>query len=690
MQRVNRWINLRLVRNLSSESTKAAAVTVANIEQEPKNVFGTLSQSGRNKLTRRVAERDIPGDSSGYDKLEFDLEARKNHYYYKYEITKNARLGAIGIRRALELFHEMKAKGRIEPALENFAPLIYGCAKAGFTKRAFELYEESLRYCRKPTNSIITCLINSCGESPFPEYGLQRLDWFLKHVKVEYNKCFNEVQYNSAIKAYGKLGRLDEAARLIQEMIDNEVYPSIQTFNMLLIGCASNKGAGCLFALRVYKRIKMYQIKPDLITYRLLLRCIRDCDLGSPELVAAAIEELPAVTSLNERIDYQERVGKRTPKSSSKPAMAWVPLISDMGKSFAEAVNAPERRVIVRRQGSSDKSATKTAKETSVQLADIPRSLDRTIAELMPVAEHPEQMLPNLLSTDHLSLVTCIEAIQFDKIKSARERLLLFGGLHGFLATMMQNDCKPDNKTFSLLLNCLEPNRENYLNYHKLAQQMNIKRDLIYYDLLIQHICIQMRNTSRLELALYFVEQMHLDNLRPSISTFEALAGGCHDWKQALKLMEDLNKCGFIVSDVMIARFFGAACSRYNYAYLVELIRHCGRVNFSPNKLLVDKLESLRLRMNEIILKRERSKDSSERPLPEQRVKDFDEFRLCLGAWLKKVDVQEEEHPWSQFQVAHGSKNENFRNYVKQMEAAVHAKREALAKGETLANPLLI
>lgn len=694
MQRVNRLVNLHVIRNLSTEKTKApptaVEATIDDLKQVPRNIFGTLSESGRNRLNRRLLEREFVEESSGHDGLEFDLEPRKNHYYYKYEITKYARQGSVGIRRALELFHEMKAKARIEPALENFSPLIYGCAKAGLTKRAFDLYDELIKYHGKPVNSIITCLINSCAESPFPDYALQRLDWFLKHLKIEFNRSLNGVQYNSAIKAYGKLGQLDKASSLIQEMVGNNVMPTIDTFNMLLIGCASNKTAGCSLALRVYKRIKVYDMKPNLVTYRLLLRCIRDCNMGSPRLVTETLKELPAMTSLSQRIEYSEKCARHDLRDRNKQALVWAPLITDLGKTFAEAVKVPEQADSATTAELDRKKAKPASDKSSSPTIVTPRN-DKEEVDLMPVVAQQEMMLPNLLSSDHLSLMSRIERIEFDRLKFGFDRLMLFGGIHGYLATMIEDNCRPDNKTFSLLLTCIKPTKDNYLQYHKLAQEVGIKRDLVYYDLLIGSVCRLLKNYSRLELALHFVEQMHLDHLRPNISTFEALAAGCSDWKQARKLVDDVEKCGFIVSEVMIVRFFGAALERATannprLDYLNEVIKYADQTKFSPNNALVEKLEALRLRTNELILDQEKHDASADRKFSDKQVENFDEFRQLLEEWLEHVELKEEEHPWAQFHVEHGSKNANFRAYARQMALADRVKREALEKGEALGN----
>lgn len=657
----------------------------------------TTSQLAKS-LAVESLEKLLPDDPDGYDKQEFDLEPRKNAYYYKYEISKYARQGSPGLRRALELFQEMKAKGRLTPSTENFSPLIYGCAKAGYTKRAFELYEESLRYEKKPTRSVITCLIKACAESPFPEYGLKRLDWFLDHVRKEHGTVFNLIHYNAAIKAYGKLGRLDQASRFVQEMLERGHYPDSYTFNALLAGCISNKESGCSLALRVYKRMKLYEVQRTTDTYHLLLRCIRDCDIGSKELLAETLAELPAVTSMNQRIKYRTEGRVKEFRSSKKkldsPNFEWAPLITDLGKSISKAIGQsttsgqPSKAIDYTTSSQPKITASEINKNSNKNQVDNLLTLQQNSEDstwLMPIEE--SERIPNLLSDDHLNLMTRIEAIQLDKLRDGANRIMLFGGLQGYLEKMISDNCKPDTKTFSLILKCIEPSPENFVSYFKLTEVFKIKRDVLFYDLLIETVCDNMRHKERLDLALKFVEDMHRDDLRPNITTFEALASGCNKWPQAFKLITDVERSGFVLSDNLVKKLFAAAYRRRDFFYLNNLIEFSEQRGYQPTKHLVERLESIRLEMTEHLVKQEKGLLPAGAIItPPRRIAEFDHFKRRLGKWLSKVELQEEEHPWAQFKVESGSKRDGFMNFVKHFKTMEQLKRESLESGRRLGN----
>lgn len=676
MQRIKSLAELATIPTTKSirifhKSGRSLANKVLPEDIGDKDEFGTLSERGSSRLNILATEKYLPEDADGYDKIEYDLEPRKNAYYYKYEITRYARQGSVGIRKALELFQQMKQKDRLKPDLTSFAPLIYGCAKAGYTKRAFELYEESLKYLKKPTLSIVTCLINACAESPFPEYGIERLNWFRQHLKVNYNFKFNKVHYNAAIKAYGKLGQLDEASKLVKEMIEDEFFPETDTFNALLVGCATNHEAGSTLALKVYKRMKLYEIKPDLVTYRLILRCIRDCEIGSPQLFRQTLGELPAMTTLDQKLVYKSRKRK-----NDLNVFEWAPLLGELGESIETAIKPTI----------SDVRASKLSDpESSLALFSEPHKQIMLTTQLPGYTEK----LPNLLSGDHLDLMNRVEAIQLDKLKNKTNRLLLFGGMHGFLKTMKDDCCNPDNKTFSLVLSCVKRNKEELLEYFRLSKDYSIKRDLLFYDLLIRHICEKFTDPNRLQLAQYFIDQMLQEGLRPNISTFESLAKGCGCIAEVRNFISDVERAGFVISNVMLKYFFNNAIFKKDFKFTHWLIELSKERKYQPTKQLVESLERLRLEARDLILKSEKNMlQEDEKPdwMLNLKVESFDKFNEQLGLWLSSVELLEEDHPWKQFHVKSGSRREGFTEFREKFKVLEEVKQDALEKGKDFGN----
>lgn len=666
-------IKLSLVRNVASRA--------AYQQQEPNENFGSLSSSGRKKLEIIASQNTLPDDADGYDRQVFDIKPRKNHFYYKWAISNHARQGRNGLKRALELFQEMKSEARIEPTFGNFTALIFGCAKARQTKTAFDLYEEGLKYFRKPSPAMVTCLINACAESSFPEYGLKRLDWFRTHLKVNYSIEMSAIHYRCMMKAYGKLGKIDLAADVFKEMLEAGIQPSTDAFNMLMIGCASQDETGTLLALRLYKRMRMYGIKPNSITYNNFLRCVHYCGMGSPELIQQTLTELPALTSFEQRLAYKAFKNKR-PVSKASEEFEWLPSIQDLSSSVKVATSV--------RVPADQKGHLKLIEGGKSQSKEIRPNYDVNEIALMPSFLNCDS-LPNLLSDDHLSLMRRIEAVQLDKLNNRRARFQLFGGLEGFIDMMKRDGCEPDIRIFNRLCVLVQPDRSGLLPLFHLIKEYPVIRDEQLYNTLIDVASSNYRDRRRSDLALTFLEEMHRDGLRPSVTTFESLAPTCDTLPQALNIVNDIERCGFVVSDKLLEKLFSRASSRKDFRYLIGMIELCQNKfnNFLPTKELLESLEATKVVCNNILVQYEKGKVSlgpGTRWLTESNIAIFDDFKQSLGTWLKSVGIQEEEHPWQQFDVKVESKRRGFVNYVNEFRALERVKRDALEKGERFGN----
>lgn len=616
-----------------------------------RDAFGSLSERGSMRLELEATQKLVPDDAIGYDHEERDIVARRNAYYYKYEISNHARKGKLGIKRALELFKEMKSVARLEPSVENFSPLIYGCAKSGYTQKAFELYQEFLNYHNKPTNSIVTCLINSCGESPFREYGMKRLEWLLQHLRTQQCRELNKIQYHAAIKAYGKLGDIKQASNLVSEMIKKNMMPGVETFNMLLIGCVSDRESGTTLALKVFKRMKQYGISPDINTYNLLLRCIRDCKMGSQALMLSTLKELPALSNIEIKLK-NKRAGKNF-RNNLINSTEWLPMIKDLGPNLSVDVES---------------NINESAENT--KLLESGAVLSTTVSNRIT-----KWKCPSLLEDDHLMLYNQIQSLDAQRLLTPMQRFQLFGGMHGFLESMTRDKCKPDCKTLSLMLACIPSDRQDVLELFRLGKDYQVSYDRTLYNLWVRYICSS-RNPQRLELALQFIDLMGCEGFRPDIESFEALAFGCDTWHMAHKLMNDIENCGFVVSHTILDRFFLVGSRNYNFLYLTKLIYHTSCSDYQPTKEVVQGLDEVRIKAYETIVDHECNR-LSKTPhwLTSQQVEQFETFKMRLSEWLKKVKIRQDSHPWLQFYVPNESKKRGFKKFVKDMRLMIESKR---------------
>lgn len=654
--------------------------------KDDKDVFGTLSDSGRKLLAIKAVEHLTPDDPDGYDKEEFDLTPRKNEFYYKEEIGRHSRMGPPGLKHALELYHQMKSKDRIAPFEDVVIPLIEGCAKAGYTKKAFEVYDEWIRIRGKPSLSMITMMALSCGKCPFPKYGLERLDWFVNSIKINHPQIkFNQIHYHSIIEAYGMLGRIDKSVEILSEMVDNDFLPDTYTIQVLLMGCASQKETGLSLALRLFKRMKFFDLKPDERIYNTLARCIRDCGLGPPELLKETISELPALSTLNERLKNQEFITKITKKEQHvRDRLAWQPSIQELVDSFRKVVHASgvrkfDQPIALVDNSPTNESPSQRALMKRVEIQEKEKALSLEF-ERLPLLTSSHKY-PNLLSDDHLVLLSRIQSINMSQVRTRSGKLSLFGDLHGFLEAMTKDNCKPTRTTFMLLLQCLERDPVIYLEFLRLAQDYKINMDAYFFDHLIEAICQNFRDRKRRDLATQIMDEMAARNIKPTILTYESLAYSCDTWKQAEKLIDDVKNCGCVVGLTMIAKLFRCATHRQDFLYLNNLFQLGWEHKFKPTKSLIEKIEEIRLNAEELLLKNERGELRHDESIDEQYLSEARKFTKKSARWLDAVTVHNP-HPWAQYETESGSRRDGFQKFEVKFRKLLNAKHKSMKQGK--------
>lgn len=185
--------------------------------------------------------------------------------------------------------------------------LIGALGRVGYTKKAFMLYNDIKRRGLKIHASAYTGLFNACANSPWLEDGLQRAQ-HLRDIILETKYEPNDSNYNAMIKAFGRCGDLDTAFALVDEMAQKKLKVDDATINFLLQACISDKDAGFRHALLVWRKFVDHKIRPNLYSYNLMLRCIRDCGMGDIAVTTEVISKLLPDQSLLLVEDGQEKM----------------------------------------------------------------------------------------------------------------------------------------------------------------------------------------------------------------------------------------------------------------------------------------------------------------------------------------------------------------------------------------------
>ncbi|XP_012536909.1 pentatricopeptide repeat-containing protein 1, mitochondrial [Monomorium pharaonis] len=418
-------------------------------------------------------------------------------------------------KSALEVLDLMK-QNRDKPTMYLYNLLLYLFAKQGDIKRCFKLYVDAKRRGLKPNAATYVTLFNACALADDSALALDHLKQLRRSL---YSAQFplNEVHYNVMVKAYSWHGQIVEAFQLADEMRDRRIPIGEVTYNSLFHGAISDKEAGLRHALIIWHLMRLKNIKTSLTTYNLLLRAIRDTNLGNlkpDDILLSGLDEIRLSVVEGERPDL----------------LASPPVLSTLLPLPENERNAVQR----------NSDATNT-QGTSVNLNDI----------------------------------------------LANNRLILFGGLEGFLNRMFNDGVKPDTKTVTLLLDLIPSTVPAEDLLLKIADEKDIELDIDFFNMLIKKRSIRY-DYKAAKKVLAIAEKKRLS---PNVITFGVLALGCQDRSQAREFLEGIEAFGYKPNSIIVGTLIDAACYKRDFQYLLFVMNYMVENKISPTEKTVETLK---------------------------------------------------------------------------------------------------
>ncbi|RZC38132.1 PPR 2 domain containing protein [Asbolus verrucosus] len=415
------------------KENKHENIITSNLKPASQYSYAVNQQTEQEFLIRLKNDPDVFGDSIEKDIYdEKDLEEEK--YFQnqpspsqKLRIKQYADIIKAFIRKrqikeAIDVLEvKMLQEDRVKPENYIFNLLVGACGRVGYTKKAFSLYNQMKKRGLKVTSSTYTALFNACSNSPWPEDGLNRA-LHLRNIMMEKMYEPNETNYNAMIKAFGRCGDLSTAFSLVDEMESKNLQIKDDTINFVLQACIQDKEAGFRHALLVWRKLVDKNINPTFYTYNLMLRCIRDCGIGTVEVMSDTLNKI-----------FKQKV---------------LQLDSRHNKILPSNTNYEQTESAV-------------------------------IEDKLSFNENTR---PNLMARiPHLGNI-----ISLAEIKKPEDRLLLVGSCRGFLNNMMENNCTPDIKTFTQLLDCLPGSLLAEKELMRAMKKLNVKPDIDFFNMLIK------------------------------------------------------------------------------------------------------------------------------------------------------------------------------------------------------------
>lgn len=597
--------------------------------------FGTLNH----KSETQIDLDDNDGESEYLAKIA-DTE-RPKPFDYLNQIEMLLKPPNVDLQQALEVFEVDMKREYVKPIPEIYRVLIHACGNKGYCDKAFELYRQYTSRRFPANHGIFSDLFNSCANCPkdkeiMKNRALQHAKKLYLKINASYTGHLHPVLYHNMIKAFGRCGEIEYAFDLLDKMGEKRVRVNASTICHLLHGCINDKESGLRHALILWRKMRRFRIQPNVQSYNLMLRAVKECGVGDPQFLQDILIESMS----------SKDVRKLKRKSNDN-------LIADHQNSS----NIPLL---------TETAPTSTFREqvdnSYVVCADRPGAKDSTVSKIVNNDDKTStlikttEVLPNFLSpTPNFDCDHGIVGLSENALRSSQEKFSLFGNASEFLELMINIDhVEPDIKTISQLLHCIEPQDEYLLL--KYIKQYKITTDIDFFNQLMRKRVTRYDYHS----ARKTLEDISEFDLAPDIATFGCLAMTCSNDKLMFNLLKDMNISGIKPNVQIITALLKSACYRCSFKGVEVMLDIMTKRNIKPTIQTITTLEHFYQTCRKIIISLDRG-DINEKLNHSTMIVKVLKDDLSKGSslwsrhltmytsWLEKTEIDYPSHPWKQF-----------------------------------------
>ncbi|XP_069761644.1 pentatricopeptide repeat-containing protein 1, mitochondrial isoform X2 [Narcine bancroftii] len=583
-------------------------------------------------------------------KVRWKMGRRNTTYWYFLQCKKLIKEDKLA--EALDMFEtRMMKEEQLIPEEYNYTVLIGGCGRAGYLKKAFKLYNEMKKRGLIPSVATYTALFNACAESPWKETGLQFATKLREELRSK-NIRMNLIAYHAMLKCYAVCSDLRACFDVVREIVHSGLEINVETFSTLMIGSIKDTDNGFRYSLQIWREMLKLGIRPDAKSYNLLLRAARDCGIGNPIVASRTLlSGGDRICQLKHYRKVQKLRGQKGGRNSKNTASLTVDVLEEqlfglsseelqgststshrVSEAECEHSNATSSELI-----ETPKLPSKSSQETEMApgqrpLELIPRN-DILLVDLEPNMVPQNNLPPNLLNIQ----VNKKDLISLGEATAPHDRLALIGYLNGFLSKMKEDHVIPDIKTFTLLVDIVEPNSLSESSLLALMDEHGVKPDISFFNSFI-------RKKSRLgdlEGAKALLPVIVERKLSPTMHTFCNLAIACRKERDGLRLLHDMKLSGITPSVNVYSTLINNASKRLDYVYLTKILQDMARNQVPPNEVVLKQLEFV------VKYPPKFDKYKSRNVYLEK----IDGFRGYYYRWLNFMPAVETPHPWAKYRI---------------------------------------
>ena len=118
------------------------------------------------------------------------------------------------------------------------------------------------------------------------------------------------------------------------------------------------------------------------------------------------------------------------------------------------------------------------------------------------------------------------------------------------------------------------------------------------------------------------------------------------------------------------------ACKANNFVYINLLINYMKDNDIKPDQKLVESLELIKLKFQKILSDYDwNNTEMNQRFKSENFRKQFTLFKDNYENWMKRMTLQDKQHPWHQFQIQEIPNKKGMHSFVKFMKHKIQRRR---------------
>ncbi|XP_014206763.1 pentatricopeptide repeat-containing protein 1, mitochondrial [Copidosoma floridanum] len=438
-----------------------------------------------------------------------------------------------------------------KPTPYMFTLIIRGLAMQGNVKGCYKYFAQMKAAKHKIKGNVYTSLFNACANSPNSDKALIYLEK-IKDYMMNQKEPMNHAHYNALVKAYGQHDEYEKALKLFQQMMDKKMKIGISTLNSLMFAANSNKESGLKHVLHVWQLMRKLRVPPDIFTYNLILRAIRDTNFGSDCSVSQLLlpsEECPAIITDDNRPDL----------------LLYPPVISSL----------PLKNI--------------HKKATNQLLLDAPTS-ESTDSE-------PSESTDSMFSEKSVQILPpTLANLDLDAILK-QNKLILFGGVEGFLQKMKNDRITPNVKTVTYLIELVPDSVAAEDAIIKYARSEKLQLDIDFYNMLIKKRALRGATKD----AKKVLDDIHRADLRPNIVTYGVMALACNSTSQSKDLLAAMKATGHTINKYVADTLFQSAFYQRDFSFTLQLMEIVRRERVRLEETTYEKLDTFQQKMSGLL-----------------------------------------------------------------------------------------